>query len=147
MRESGKHAVVLLVFFSGILAVTLVIFISSASSIELQHISAEELKKLIESKSNILVLDVQPKVAYEVGHIKGAINFPWTKEISGPVKLPRNKPLVIYCDCSHEEDSIDVATQLIERFDYNSNNIKVLMGGWSRWVKAGYPTEKGKKKK
>jgi predicted sulfurtransferase len=82
MRESGKHAVVLLVFFSGILAMTLVIFISSASSIELQHILAEELKKLIESKSNILVLDVQPKVAYEVGHIKGAINFPWTKEIS-----------------------------------------------------------------
>lgn len=147
MRESVRHAVILLLFFSGILATTLAIFICSASSAELQHISAEELKNLIESKSSILIVDVQPKVAYEAGHIKGAINFPWTKEISGPVKLPRNKPLVIYCDCSHEEDSIDVATQLIERFDYNSNNIKILMGGWSGWLKAGYPTEKGKKKK
>jgi len=147
MKESIKHAALMLVFFSGILATTLAIFISSASSLDLQHISAEELKKLIESKSNILVVDVQPKAAYEIGHIKGAINSPWAKEISGPAKLPKNKVLVIYCDCSHEEDSIDVATQLIERFDYSSNNIKILTGGWSGWVKAGYPTEKGKKKK
>ena len=147
MRKSVKHAALLLLFFSGILATPLVISISSASSVELQHVSAEELKKLMESKANILIVDVQPKVAYEAGHIKGAINFPWAKEISGPVKLPRNKPLVIYCDCTHEEDSMDVATQLVERFDYNNNNVKVLTGGWSGWVKVGYPTEKGKKKK
>jgi len=147
MGKSVKRAVVLFVFFSGILSTTLAIFISPASSVELQHISAEELKKLMESKVNILIVDVQPKVAYEAGHIKGAINFPWAKEISGPVKLPRNKPLVVYCDCTHEEDSIDVATQLVERFDYNNNNVKVLTGGWSGWVKVGYATEKGKKKK
>ena len=147
MKESVKHASVLLVFFSGILATTLAISISSASSAELQHISAEELKKWIESKSNILVVDAQPKGAYEIGHIKGAINFPWAKEIKGPVRLPRNKPLVIYCDCTHEEDSIDVATQLIEKFGYDSKNIKVLTGGWSGWVKLGYVTEKGKGKK
>ena len=147
VKESIEHAAVLLVFFSGILAMTLAIFISSASSLELQRISAEELKKLIESKSNILVVDVQPKAAYEVGHIKGAINFPWAKEISGPVKLPRNKVLVIYCDCTHEEDSTDVATQLIEKFGYDSNSIKVLTGGWSGWVKLGYVTEKGNGRK
>jgi len=147
MKESVKHASLLLVFFSGILATTLAIFISSAASVEVQHISAEDLKKLIESKTNVLIVDVQPKVAYEAGRIKGAINFPWAKEIKGPIKLPKNKLLVIYCDCSHEEDSIDVATQLIERFDYDSNNIKILTGGWSGWVKAGYPTEKGKGKK
>jgi rhodanese-related sulfurtransferase len=145
MKKSVKHAAVLLVFFSGILATALVIFIASASSLELQHIPVDELKKLMESKANILIVDVQPKVAYEAGHIKGAINFPWAKETNGPAKLPKNKVLVIYCDCSHEEDSIDMATQLIERFDYNSNNIKILTGGWSGWVKAGYPTEKGKK--
>ena len=147
MKESVKLTSVLLLLFSGILATTFAIFISSASSVELQHISAEELKKLVESKSNILVVDVQPKAAYEIGHIKGAINFPWTKEVSGPVKLPRNKPLVIYCDCTHEEDSIDVATQLIQKFGYDSNSIKVLTGGWSGWVKLGYETEKGKAKK
>ncbi len=147
MKESVKHGVILFGFLSGIVMVSFVFFISWAFPGELQHISAHELKKLIEGKANILVVDVQPKVAYKVGHVQGAINFPWAKEIKGPVKLPKNKVLVIYCDCSHEEDSISVATQLIERFDYDSNNIKILIGGWSGWVKADYPTQKGKKKK
>jgi rhodanese-related sulfurtransferase len=147
MKQSVKQTTILFGFFSGMLVATFVISISQASAAELQHIFAHDLKKLMESKANIFIVDVQPKVAYEAGHIKGAINFPGAKEIEEPVKLPKNKVLVIYCDCVHEEDSIDVATQLIERFDYNSNNIKILAGGWSEWVKAGYPTEKGKKKK
>ena len=144
MKESIKHAVLLLALFLSILLVIFAVSISLASSAAVQHISAEELKKLIESKGNILIVDVQPKVAYEMGHIKGAINFPWAKEIKGMIKLPKNKPLIFYCDCTHEEDSIDVATQLIERFGYDSNNIKVLTGGWSGWAKLGYATEKGK---
>ncbi|HUL23836.1 MAG TPA: rhodanese-like domain-containing protein [Thermodesulfobacteriota bacterium] len=147
MRESVKQAVGLLVLFSGIFATALAMFVCSASSAEFQHISAGELKSLMESKSNILVVDVQPKKAFEAGHIKGAINFPWAKEMSGPVQLPRDKPLVIYCDCSHEEDSIDVARQLTEEFGYGSDKIKVLTGGWSGWVKLGYPIEKSKGKK
>jgi len=147
MKESVRHAVVLFVIVSGVLTGTLSIFICSAAAAELQHISARELKSLIESKSDILVVDVQPKKAYEAGHIKGAINLPWAKEISGPVELPRNKSLILCCDCTHEEDSIDVAKQLIEEFGYDSNHIKVLTGGWSGWVKLGYATEKGKKKK
>jgi len=147
MKESVRHAVVLFVIVSGVLTTTLAISICSASPAEFQYISAGELKNLIENKSNILVVDAQPKAAYEAGHIKGAINLPWAKEISGPVDLPRNKSLIIYCDCTHEEDSIDVARQLIEEFGYDSNHIKVLTGGWSGWVKLGYATEKGKGRK
>jgi rhodanese-related sulfurtransferase len=144
MKESVKYALALLVLFSGVLVTIFAVSVSQSFSAELQHISADELKKLMESKADIVIVDVQPKVAYEIGHIKGAINFPWTQEIKGPVNLPKNKPLIIYCDCTHEEDSIDVATQLIERFGYDRNNIKVLTGGWSGWVKLGFPTEKSK---
>lgn len=147
MKESVNHAVALLVLVSGILVAIYAVFISSVSSAEFQHISADELKKLIENKAGIVIVDAQPKEAYEIGHIKGAINLPWAKEIKGPVKLAKNRPLMFYCDCTHEEDSIDVATQLIERFGYDRNNVKVLTGGWSGWVKLGYATEKGKGKK
>jgi rhodanese-related sulfurtransferase len=159
MKESVKRAVILFASLSGVLLTTYAISISQASSAELQHISAEELKKLIESKANILVVDVQPKEAYKVGHIKGAINLPWAKEIKGPINLPKNKELVIYCDCTHEEDStdifgqgmsnfdscaskddsIDVAEQLMNKFGYK--NIRVLEGGWSMWQRLGYPTD------
>ena len=146
MKESVKHEVVLFGLLLGIVVAIFAISICQASPTEIQKISADELKKLIETKRNILIVDVQPKAAYEIGHIKGAINFPWAKEIKGPVKLPKNKSLIIYCDCTHEEDSIDAATQLIDRFSYDSNNIKVLTGGWSGWLNLGYPTEKRKGK-
>ena len=135
----------ILVFILGISALILTIILSTASAQEVARIKPEELKKLIDSKDpNILVVDTQPKGAYDLGHVKGAINFPWAPELKSPGKLPKNKTLILYCDCGHEEDSIDVATQLRTRWNYS--NLKVLEGGWSGWLKLGYPTEKSKKK-
>jgi rhodanese-related sulfurtransferase len=128
----------------GFLVATLVISSSTAPAQEIARIKADELKKMIESKADIVIVDTQPKGAYDIGHIKGAINFPWAKDIKDPKKLPKNKLLVLYCDCGHEEDSIDVATQLMNKWGYS--NIKILEGGWSGWMKLGYPTEKTKKK-
>ncbi len=135
---------IMMMVMVGFLAAMLVIASSTVSAQEVPRIKADELKKMIESKADIVIVDTQPKGAYEIGHIKGAINFPWAKEIKDPKKLPKNKLLVLYCDCGHEEDSIDVATQLINRWGYS--NIKILEGGWSGWLKSGYPTEKTKKK-
>ncbi len=132
------------VFILGISALILTIILSTASAQEVARIKPEELKKLIDNKdANILVVDTQPKSAYDLSHVKGAINFPWAPELKSPGMLPKNKTLILYCDCGHEEDSIDVATQLKKRWSYS--NVKVLEGGWSGWLKLGYPVEKGKK--
>jgi len=105
------------------------------------HIAPEALKKSIESgDKSILIVDVQPKGAYDIGHIKGAINFPWASDLKNAGDLPKDKTLILYCDCSHEEDSLDVATQLNEKWGYT--NIKILEGGWSNWLKLEYPMEK-----
>jgi rhodanese-related sulfurtransferase len=146
VKDSVKSVIDLLVIFLGIFTLTLAGSVSPSSSAEFQHISPEELKKLMKSKGGFLVVDAQPKSAYEMGHIRGAVNLPWAKEIEGPVKLPRNKLLVIYCDCTHEEDSADLAAQLIEKWDYKSSDIKLLTGGWSGWLKLGYPIQKSKVK-
>ena len=130
--------IVILIF--GYLVVALVIATFIASAQEVQNIKPEELKELIESKADIVIVDNQPKGAYDMGHIPGAVNFPWTMQIKVPVNLPRNKMLILYCACSHEEDSTDVAEKLMKEFGYN--NIKVLEGGWLRWVELGYPIEK-----
>jgi len=140
MRVSVRKAVFLSGLFWGILTAAFAISIGSAFSAELQHVSAEELKKLIESKAAILVVDVQPKGAYKIGHIPKAVNFPWAPDIKSPGKLPKNKTLILYCDCSHEEDSTDTAQQLMSKFGYT--DIKLLEGGWSKWQQSGYPVEK-----
>ena len=131
------------ILWISVLILTMISTVASAQ--EVPRIKPEELKKLIDSKDpNILVVDTQPKGAYDLGHVKGAINFPWAPELKSPGKLPKNKTLILYCDCGHEEDSIDVAKQLMSRWSYSS--LKVLEGGWSGWLKLGYPIEKGKEK-
>ena len=156
-----RHKYILWVMVSIVFSATFTNVPIAASAAEIRYIKAEELKRLIESNdSTILVVDVQPKVAYELGHIKGSVNFPWTMNIDGPANLPRDKTLILYCDCgptvdssdilhglteksgfcSADDDSTDVADQLMTKFGYE--NIKVLEGGWSRWIQLGYPVEK-----
>ncbi len=136
------------VILTGMLILPIVMWglVTFSSAQEFEHISLDELKKLIEKgDKSIVIVDTQPKGAYDLGHIKGAINFPWGMDLKSPGKLPKDKTLVLYCDCAHEEDSIDTAKQLKEKFGYTK--LKILAGGWSKWMAQGYPTEKGKPKK
>jgi rhodanese-related sulfurtransferase len=128
----------------GMVLVFVVLLLSvCASAQDIPQIKPEELKKLIESgDQSIVIVDVQPKGAYDMGHVKGAINFPWAPTLKSNGNLPKDKTLILYCDCAHEEDSTDVATQLKENYGYT--NLKLLDGGWSKWREAGYPMEKNK---
>ena len=109
------------------------------------RITPEELKKLMDEGADLVIVDTLYPYWYKKGHIKGAINFPWQETLREPIDLPRDKLLVLYCDCACEETSADVAEQLVKNWGYK--NVKVLKGGWEEWVKLGYPTEKGEKKK
>ena len=104
------------------------------------RIKCEELKKMIDSKTaDILVVSNDPQESFEEGHIPGAISFPWADTLKVPVALPRNKTLILYCSCSHEEDSSDMAAKLA-RFGYR--NVKLLEGGFLKWSELKYPIEK-----
>ena len=97
-------------------------------------ITPEEVKKQIDQKSsNLVIVDTAAQPVWEEEHIPGAVNFPYSKNITAPVPLPREKILVIYCACKDHEDSTDVARQL-SLLGYR--NVKVLKGGWFKWVDA-----------
>jgi len=106
---------------------------------KVELITAEELKKLIDEGANIMVVDTQDERIYPIKHIKGAINFPWAPVIREPVSLPRAKLLILYCGCAGEEASKNLAQQLMSNWGFKQ--IKVLDGGFNRWLKLGYPTE------
>lgn len=108
---------------------------------DIPHVAQAELKKMIEAKrTDFLVVDAQPKGVYDVGHVKGAVNFPWDSDLKSAGELPQDKTLILYCDCAHEEDATDVATQLMEKFGYSK--VKLLEGGWSKWQELGYPVDR-----
>jgi rhodanese-related sulfurtransferase len=135
-RTFGRGLTGLLVLAAGVLLTQAV-----AGATEFGHVKAGELKAMIESgDKTIVIVDAQPKGVYDTGHVKGAVNLPWAPEMKNNGDLPKDKTLVIYCDCAHEEDATDVASQLNEKWGYT--NLKLLEGGWSNWVKLGYPIEK-----
>ncbi|MGA3125699.1 MAG: rhodanese-like domain-containing protein [Candidatus Korobacteraceae bacterium] len=109
---------------------------------DIGRVSIEELKKLIDENAEVVVLDVQQKTAYDKGHIKGAISFPWKQKLTlaDTRFLPRDKPLVTYCDCGPKDtDSSDTAAQLIA---LGLQNVKVLADPSIKgWLAAGYPIE------
>jgi rhodanese-related sulfurtransferase len=138
MKAWKKYSLFLV---SGFLTLLFVFTAISAFAADIKQINADEVKKLIESKrTDFVIVDTQPKSAFDLGHIKGAINFPWAQDLKSPGKLPKNKMLILYCDCAHEEDSTDTATQLMEKWGYT--NVRILEGGWANWQKAGHPIEK-----
>lgn len=110
------------------------------SAEDLQLIEPEEVLALIEAGSDIVIVDNQPAEVYAEERIKGAVSFPWEAQIPSPKDLPKDKLLILYCGCAHEEDSTDVAMQLIKR---GYTKIMLLNGGSLRWSELGYPTDKG----
>jgi rhodanese-related sulfurtransferase len=98
----------------------------------------EDLKKAIDQHSaDIVIVDTAAPPIWEEEHIPTAVNFPYSKNITAPVPLPREKTLVIYCACKDHEDSTDVARQL-SLLGYRK--VKVLKGGWFKWVDLKYKT-------
>ena len=78
-----------------------------------------------------------------LGHIKGAINFPWAPELKSPGKLPKNKMLILYCDCAHEEDSIRYGGPVDGKMGVYQPQSDPE-GGWSKWQEGNYPIDKKK---
>lgn len=97
---------------------------------------ADMLKMINDKDTSVVLVDTQPAESYAEAHIVGAINYPWVQQVRPPIALPRNKTLVFYCACNHDEDSIDMTHKLAE-FGYY--NVKVLEGGWFKWEALKYP--------
>jgi rhodanese-related sulfurtransferase len=109
---------------------------------DIPRVSITDLKKLVDSGSDVIILDTQPKAVYDKGHIKGAISFPWRKKITllDIEGLPRDRLIVMYCDCGPgESDSADVASRFLQM---GFGEVKVLKDpSIQGWKKAGYPVE------
>jgi rhodanese-related sulfurtransferase len=109
---------------------------------DVPRITIQELKKMMDNKADVTIVDVQPKRSYEKGHIKSALSSPWTPRPNETLAatLPKTKLIVVYCDCGPgEADSVSIAERLI---DAGFSNIKVLQDPSIRgWKEAGYPME------
>jgi rhodanese-related sulfurtransferase len=106
-------------------------------------ISLEEAKALCSDKKAIFI-DARSPEDYAQGHIRCALNVPWQAfdEYVDRVwdKIPDNAWIVTYCDGEHCSLSEDLAKELSSM---GYKKVKVLLNGWTRWLEAGLPVERG----
>ncbi len=114
---------------------------------DIPRIKCEELQKIIDGGEKVVIIDTRTTASYKDDHIKGAINIylnpagdPFERQMT-IMALPADKPLIIYCDCADESDSLIMAREIKDQ-RYDITNVKVLEQGINRWKELGYPTEK-----
>ena len=68
-----------------------------SSDIKPERISVEELRDLLDSQADVVLLDVRGKDYYEAGHIPSAISMPFPDGIqTGHQELPQDKMVILY---------------------------------------------------
>jgi rhodanese-related sulfurtransferase len=101
------------------------------------YISVRELQTMLKAKT-VTLLHVGAKAEYDTGHIPGALWMPETEVASRAKRLPKRRPVVVYCYCGEWETSTHAAVELqILGF----SNVSALEGGYRAWVDAGLPVE------
>jgi len=107
---------------------------------EKYSIDPEELHRLLESKKDIVVLDVRQPLDL-LAHseiIPGAVRVPPKEVMEQAELIPKDKDSVIYCTCVSEKTSRMVLQNALR---LNFSRIRFLKGGLAAWKEKGYPVE------
>ena len=106
---------------------------------QIKEVSITDVKKMIDAKENVILLDVRDKQEFDEGRIPGAINISrGMLEFKVAMILPdKNAKIIVYC-------SLDLrgplATKAINDLGYK--NAINMAGGLKAWKEAGYPLVK-----
>ena len=105
----------------------------------INEVSAAEVKKMIDNKEDIILLDVRDKEEYEPEHIPGAINISrGTLELKSNLIIPdKTKKIIVYCGIDRRSP---LATKTLNDFGYKK--AINMVGGLKAWKEAGYPLAK-----
>ncbi len=107
--------------------------------------SIGEVKKSVESKEKLVIMDVRDLKDYVMGHIANAISMPRAVNLSDRLleyhlnKLvpDKNAKIIVYCEFDTRSP---LAVKAMNELGYK--NAVHMKGGFKAWREAGYPTEK-----
>ena len=85
--------------------------------------------------SKIQFIDARPAEQYAKSHIPDAINIDWREILTRKDEVPRDKPVVLYCNTGLASSKAHLILRLS-----GYENVKVLSGGYREW-QAGDKTQ------
>lgn len=106
-----------------------------------ETVTAADVMEHINSGTAIII-DARDPNEYEAGHIPGSLNLSETQFIDTFQELgdslPREIPLIVYCQGGDCDQSHAVLDQLSE---FGFEMLMIYNEGWNEWKETGYPTE------
>lgn len=112
----------------------------SAYAVDFPDISANDVNKLAESKSAVII-DVNGDESYKAGHVPGALNFAAIQDKLA-ASLPKKKDSLIVAYCGNPKCGAYLrAAKAAQKLGYT--NIKHMSAGIAGWKSAGMKTEAG----
>ncbi|MEZ5664879.1 MAG: rhodanese-like domain-containing protein [Burkholderiaceae bacterium] len=90
-----------------------------------EQIPADEWPKM-------LVIDARDAGQFARGHIPGAINMDWRQVLARRSEIPRDKPVIIYCNTGSLSAQAGFALRVA-----GWDNVRILQGGMEEWKTKG----------
>lgn len=93
-------------------------------------IFAEQIPK--EEWSKMMVIDARDPGQFAKGHIPGAVNMDWRQVLAKRNTIPKNKPVLIYCNSGSLSAQAGFALRVA-----GWDNVRILQGGMEEWKAKG----------
>lgn len=93
-------------------------------------IFAEQIPK--DEWPKMLVIDARDAGQFAKGHIPGAVNMDWRQVLAKRDTIPKNKPVLIYCNTGSLSAQAGFALRVA-----GWDNVRILQGGLEEWKARG----------
>jgi rhodanese-related sulfurtransferase len=93
-------------------------------------IFAEQIPK--DEWPKFMVIDARDPAQFAKGHIPGAVNMDWRQVLAKRNTIPKNKPVLIYCNTGSLSAQAGFALRVA-----GWENVRILQGGMSEWQAKG----------
>ena len=82
--------------------------------------------------ARMMVIDARDATQYAKEHIPGAVNIEWRQVLAKSGDIPKNKPVLIYCNTGTLSAQAGFALRVS-----GWENVRILQGGFSEWKSKG----------
>lgn len=109
---------------------------------EINYISADRIKALLDGGEKVLFVDIRPVKDYQEKHVNGARSVPVRELEKRLDEIPKAGRIVVYCSCKPGSEDADAYFLLR---DNGYRNVAVLEEGFPGWLRRKFAVESGKK--
>lgn len=82
--------------------------------------------------AKMMVIDARDAAQFSAAHIPGAVNIEWRQVLAKSSQIPKNKPVLIYCNTGSLSAQAGFALRVA-----GWDNVRILQGGFAEWQAKG----------